>query len=246
MTPENSSALPTFARTPSEASPQTTSDATAIEAGLRDAPGSSRGSSGWSPTEPTDDAVHGVPTDGPARHRGTTPRHGEAPLDAAQSFRPWPIQKPSGTRWPSGKNRPSASTGRRRARQPRAASPGTPRTAASRPTLRPAPARTSPGSRAANSTSPTTAWTAMSRPGAGTRWPCTSRANRATAAPSRTPSCSARCPRPPTPCWTWASPRATAWSSTCRSSPKPSSSPSPWPGSAPSIPWFSAASPPRR
>ena len=78
MTPENSSALPTIARIPSEASPQTSSDATAIEAGLRDAPGSSRGSSGWSLTEPTDDAVHGVPTDGPARHRSTTPQHNAA------------------------------------------------------------------------------------------------------------------------------------------------------------------------
>ena len=85
MTPENSSALPTFARAPSEASPQTTSDATAIEAGLRDAPGSSRGSSGWSLTEPTDDAVHGVPTDGPARHRGTTTQHGETPVGPAQA-----------------------------------------------------------------------------------------------------------------------------------------------------------------
>ena len=83
MTPENSSALPTFARTASEAFPQTTSDATANEAGLRDAPGSSRGSSGWSLNEPTDGAVHGVPADGPARHRSTTsgnhpPRHGAA------------------------------------------------------------------------------------------------------------------------------------------------------------------------
>ena len=73
MTPEISSALPTLARIPSEATPQTSSDATANEAGLRDAPGSSRGSSGWSLTEPTDGAVHGVPTDGPARHRSTTP-----------------------------------------------------------------------------------------------------------------------------------------------------------------------------
>lgn len=83
MTPENSSALPTFARTASEAFPQTTSDATANEAGLRDAPGSSRGSSGWSLNESTDGAVHGVPADGPARHRSTTfgnhlPRHGGA------------------------------------------------------------------------------------------------------------------------------------------------------------------------
>ncbi|CAN7197701.1 acetate--CoA ligase [Arthrobacter sp. LjRoot78] len=72
MTPEISSALPTLARSPSEATPQTTSDATANEAGLRDAPGSSRGSSGWSLTEPTDGAVHGVPIDGPARHGSTT------------------------------------------------------------------------------------------------------------------------------------------------------------------------------
>ena len=72
MTPEISSALPTLARIPSEATPQSTSDATANEAGLRDAPGSSRGSSGWSLTEPTDGAVHGVPIDGPARHRSTT------------------------------------------------------------------------------------------------------------------------------------------------------------------------------
>src|SRR4051812_33250709 len=75
MTLENSSALPTLARISSVATPQTSSDATANEAGLRDAPGSSRGSSGWSLTEPTDGAVHGAPTDGPARHRGTTPRH---------------------------------------------------------------------------------------------------------------------------------------------------------------------------
>jgi acetyl-CoA synthetase len=73
MTLENSSALPTLARISSVATPQTSSDATANEAGLRDAPGSSRGSSGWSLTEPTDGAVHGVPTDGPARHRSTTP-----------------------------------------------------------------------------------------------------------------------------------------------------------------------------
>ncbi|SFT78638.1 acetate--CoA ligase [Arthrobacter sp. ov118] len=73
MTLENSSALPTLARTSSVATPQTSSDATANEAGLRDVPGSSRGSSGWSLTEPTDGAVHGVPTDGPARHRSTTP-----------------------------------------------------------------------------------------------------------------------------------------------------------------------------
>ena len=79
MTPENSSALPTFARTASEAFPQTTSDATANEAGLRDAPGSSRGLSGWSLIEPTDGAVHGAPTDGPARHRSTTPRHSGTP-----------------------------------------------------------------------------------------------------------------------------------------------------------------------
>ncbi|WP_236783143.1 acetate--CoA ligase [Arthrobacter sp. QXT-31] len=72
MTPENTFALPTLARIPSEATPHTTSDATAVEAGLRDAPGSSSGSSGWSSTEPTDGAVHGVPTDGPARHSGTT------------------------------------------------------------------------------------------------------------------------------------------------------------------------------
>ena len=93
--------------------------------------------------------------------------------------------------------------------------------------------------------SPTTAWTATSRRDAATRWPSTSRASPATAAPSPTPNSSARCPRPRTPSWTWASPRATAWSSTSRSSRKPSSSPSPWPASAPSIPSFSAASPPR-
>ena len=86
MTPENSSALPTFARTASEASPQTTSDATAIEAGLRDAPGSSRGSSGWSLTEPTDGAVHGAPSGGPARHSSTTPS--ASPEDAALKAAP--------------------------------------------------------------------------------------------------------------------------------------------------------------
>jgi acetyl-CoA synthetase len=73
MTPENILALPTLARIPSEATPQTTSNATANEAGLRDAPGSFNGSSGWSSSEPTDGAVHCVPTDGPARHSGTTP-----------------------------------------------------------------------------------------------------------------------------------------------------------------------------
>jgi acetyl-CoA synthetase len=78
MTPEISSALPSFARiSPAETraaeDPQTTSNATAIEAGLRDAPGSLRGSSGWSSTEPTEGAVHGVPTGGPARHSSTTP-----------------------------------------------------------------------------------------------------------------------------------------------------------------------------
>lgn len=78
MTPEISSALPSFARiSPAETRtaevPQTTSNATAIEAGLRDAPGSLRGSSGWSSTEPTEGAVHGVPTGGLARHSSTTP-----------------------------------------------------------------------------------------------------------------------------------------------------------------------------
>lgn len=52
-------------------SPQSTSNATAIEAGLRDAPGPSSGSSGWSSTEPKDVAVHGGPSEGPARHSST-------------------------------------------------------------------------------------------------------------------------------------------------------------------------------
>src|SRR5688572_5307372 len=77
MTPEISSALPSPARISAVEKqvaehPQTTSNATAIEAGLRDAPGSPRGSSGWSSTEPTDGAVHGAATGGPARHSSTT------------------------------------------------------------------------------------------------------------------------------------------------------------------------------
>lgn len=47
---------------------QSTSDATASEAGLLDAPGSSLGSSGWSSTEPADGAVHGAGSGGRARH----------------------------------------------------------------------------------------------------------------------------------------------------------------------------------
>ncbi|WP_235036293.1 acetate--CoA ligase [Arthrobacter sp. 18067] len=48
----------------------TTSDATASEAGLLDAPASLHGSSGWSSTEPTDGAVHGADFGGRARHSG--------------------------------------------------------------------------------------------------------------------------------------------------------------------------------
>ncbi|WP_043457009.1 hypothetical protein [Arthrobacter sp. 31Y] len=48
----------------------TTSDATASEAGLLDAPGSLHGSSGWSSTEPTDGAVHGADLGERARQRG--------------------------------------------------------------------------------------------------------------------------------------------------------------------------------
>jgi acetyl-CoA synthetase len=48
----------------------TTSDATASEAGLLDAPGSLHGSSGWSSTEPTDGAVHGAGLGERARHSG--------------------------------------------------------------------------------------------------------------------------------------------------------------------------------
>ncbi|MFJ6537755.1 acetate--CoA ligase [Paenarthrobacter sp. NPDC091711] len=48
----------------------TTSDATASEAGLLDAPGSLHGSSGWSSTEPTDGAVHGADSGERARQRG--------------------------------------------------------------------------------------------------------------------------------------------------------------------------------
>ena len=142
MTPENSSALPTFARTASEAFPQTTSDATANEAGLRDAPGSSRGSSGWSLNEPTDGAVHGVPADGPARHRSTTsratfpgtrrPTAGCPGRDGCVLGNPGP---------------PPRLGGPARRRDGSGPSPGTPRTAGSRPTSRPAPARRSPGSK---------------------------------------------------------------------------------------------------
>jgi acetyl-CoA synthetase len=85
MTPDISSALSSPARiSPSESrtsgDPKTTSNATAIEAGLRDAPGSLRGSSGWSSTEPPDGTVHGVPKGGPARHSSssTTPASGPA------------------------------------------------------------------------------------------------------------------------------------------------------------------------
>ncbi len=48
----------------------TTSDATASEEGLLDAPGSLNGSSGWSSTEPTDGAVHGADFGERARQRG--------------------------------------------------------------------------------------------------------------------------------------------------------------------------------
>ncbi|MFE4194316.1 acetate--CoA ligase [Paenarthrobacter sp. NPDC056912] len=48
----------------------TTSDATASEAGLLDAPGSLQGSSGWSSIEPTDSAVHGADFSERARHSG--------------------------------------------------------------------------------------------------------------------------------------------------------------------------------
>ncbi|SEJ60948.1 acetyl-CoA synthetase [Arthrobacter sp. yr096] len=48
----------------------TTSDATASEAGLLDAPGSPHGSAGWSSTEPTDGAVHGADLGERARHSG--------------------------------------------------------------------------------------------------------------------------------------------------------------------------------
>ena len=48
----------------------TTSDATASEAGLLDAPGSLHGSSGWSSIEPTDGAVHGADFGERARQRG--------------------------------------------------------------------------------------------------------------------------------------------------------------------------------
>ncbi len=48
----------------------TTSDATASEEGLLDAPGPLHGSSGWSSIEPTDGAVHGADFGGRARQRG--------------------------------------------------------------------------------------------------------------------------------------------------------------------------------
>lgn len=79
MTSENSTATPFSTPGPGDAASaavaldtrQATSNATAIEAGLRDAPGSSNGSSGWSSSEPKDVAVHGEPSGGPARHSST-------------------------------------------------------------------------------------------------------------------------------------------------------------------------------
>ncbi|MCO4274661.1 acetate--CoA ligase [Pseudarthrobacter sp. HLT3-5] len=65
-------------------SPQSTSNATAVEAGLRDAPGPSSSSSGWSSTEPNDVAVHGAPSGGPARHSSTTAAQHTAEHEAAQ------------------------------------------------------------------------------------------------------------------------------------------------------------------
>lgn len=59
----------------------TTSDATASEAGLLDAPGSLHGSSGWSSTEPKDGAVHGADLGERARHGsfdGSFDRNGSA------------------------------------------------------------------------------------------------------------------------------------------------------------------------
>lgn len=80
MTPEVSSAAPLPTLNPAsaaaaaaeKASPQSTSNATAIEAGLRDAAGPNNSPSGWSSTGLQDDAVHGAPSGGPARH-GSTP-----------------------------------------------------------------------------------------------------------------------------------------------------------------------------
>src|SRR5687768_11658326 len=77
MTPEISPALSSPVRTsPAESrtsgDPKTTSNATAIEAGLRDAPGSLRGSSGWSSTEPPDGTVHGAAKGGPARRSSSS------------------------------------------------------------------------------------------------------------------------------------------------------------------------------
>ncbi|MDR6414278.1 acetate--CoA ligase [Pseudarthrobacter sulfonivorans] len=78
MTSATSSATPFSTPGPASAASaaasdthQATSNATAIEAGLRDAPGPSSGSSGWSSTEPKDVAVHGAPSGGPARHSST-------------------------------------------------------------------------------------------------------------------------------------------------------------------------------
>ncbi|MFJ6077643.1 acetate--CoA ligase [Pseudarthrobacter sp. NPDC092419] len=79
MTLEIDTATPVSTRNPAVAalgvppagSHNTTSNATAVEAGLRDAPGPASGSSGWSSTGPEDDAVHGVPSGGPARHSST-------------------------------------------------------------------------------------------------------------------------------------------------------------------------------
>ncbi|MHA7290833.1 acetate--CoA ligase [Arthrobacter sp. MDT3-24] len=80
MTSDLSSATPLSTLSPVSAaaaaaatdSLQSTSNATAIEAGLRDAAGPTNSPSGWSSTGLQDDAVHGAPSGGPARHGSTT------------------------------------------------------------------------------------------------------------------------------------------------------------------------------
>ena len=91
--------------------------------------------------------------------------------------------------------------------------------------------RSRSGSSAASSTSRTTASTGTSRPATATGWPSTGRASPATAARSPTPSCSARSPRPRTPCCRWVCRPATGSRSTCRCCPRRSSRCSPARGS---------------
>ncbi|WP_284975623.1 acetate--CoA ligase [Arthrobacter sp. efr-133-TYG-104] len=97
------------ATTASQFSP-TTSDATASEAGLLDAPGSFHGSSGWSSIEHADSAVHGAGFGGRARHGGFDSSgsnvafweaqarrlHWAAPWHTAHSWKPLDVQAGQG------------------------------------------------------------------------------------------------------------------------------------------------------